>query len=396
MTIAPLEGIRVVDLTRVLAGPFGTTILGDLGAEVIKVEPTDGGDPTRAIAPYVNGQSHYFLSLNRNKKSIAVDIKSEPGRGILRKLISSADVLVENFRPGVLAGLGFDPIETLAAYPSLIICSISGFGQTGPMRDKPSFDLVTQALSGAMSLTGEPGRPPVRMGIPLGDLIGGLYGSIATLAALRERSLTGAGTHIDLSLHDSLVSLLGYVAARYFATGEVLGPVGSGHHTSVPYRAYEAADGFIVVACMMDAFWPKLCEAIGRPELADDPRLATYDQRTAERESIDNLMAEIIRTGSVSEWSEVFEAADIPYAPILDVPGVIDHPQTVHRGMVREFNHPVYGAFKTLKNPIRFVGHGPGPLSPPPVLGEHTDQVLEELGFSPEEILQFRKQGVVG
>ena len=391
----PLDGVRVIDLTRVLAGPFGTTILGDLGAEVIKIEPIGKGDPTRDIAPYVNGQSHYHLSLNRNKKSIALNLRHEDGRDIVRRLIATGDVLVENFRPGVLASLGLDPADLRSQYPALIICSISGFGQTGPYRDNPSFDLVTQALSGAMSITGEPGRPPVRMGMPLGDQIGGLYGSIATLAALHERTQTGKGAHIDLALLDSLASLLGYVAGRYFATGEVLGPVGSGHHSSVPYRAYEAIDGYLVVACMTGTFWPRICSAIGRPDLAADSRFASFDQRTNAREEIDTAVEDAMRTKTVADWSEVFDAADIPYAPILDVPAVVAHPQIEHRGLIQEFTHPDYGAFRAVGNPIRFVGTDPDPVDPPPLLGEHTNAILRDLGFDGPAIDALLANGIV-
>jgi crotonobetainyl-CoA:carnitine CoA-transferase CaiB-like acyl-CoA transferase len=392
---SPLGDVRVIDLTRVLAGPFATTILGDLGAEIIKVEQVGKGDATRDIAPYVNGQSHYHLSLNRNKKSIALDLKSEGGRDIVRRLVATADVLIENFRPGVLASLGLDPTDLRSQYPTLIICSISGFGQDGPYRDNPSFDLVTQALSGAMSLTGEPGRPPVRMGLPIGDQIGGLYGSIATLAALHERTSTGKGAHIDLALFDGLVSLLGYVAGRYFATGEVLGPVGSGHHSSVPYRAYEAIDGHMVVACMTDTFWPRLCAAIGRPDLAADPRFAGFDQRTAAREEIDNAVEDKIRTKTVAEWSRILEAADVPFAPILGISDVVAHPQIQHRGLIQEFTHPDYGAFRTIGDPIRFVGTEPRPIDPPPLLGEHTEAILKDLGFDGPAIDALQAKGVV-
>lgn len=390
----PLHDVKVIDLTRVLAGPFCTTILGDLGAEIVKVEQVGKGDPTRDIAPYVNGQSHYHLSLNRNKKSISLDLRSDEGRDIVRRLVATADVLVENFRPGVLTSLGLDPTDLRSEHPSLIICSISGFGQNGPFRDNPSFDLVTQALSGAMSVTGEPGRPPVRMGMPLGDQIGGLYGAIATLAALHERSVTGEGAHIDLALLDGLVSLLGYVAARYFATGEVLGPVGSGHHSSVPYRAYPASDGYLVVACMMDTFWPRICAAIGRPDLAEDARFASFDQRTAAREEIDTAMEEAMITKTVAEWCEILEAADIPFAPILSVPDVVTHPQIEHRGLIREFAHPKYGPFRTIGDPIRFVGRQQDPIDPPPLLGEHTEEILKDLGFDATAIDTLVEKGV--
>ena len=391
----PLEGVRVIDLTRVLAGPFATTILGDLGAEVIKVEPLGTGDPTREIAPYINGQSHYHLSINRNKESIAIDLRSKDGQDIVRRLVEKADVLIENFRPGVLSSIGLDPVELRLELPELIICSISGFGQTGPFRDNPSFDLVTQALSGAMSITGEPGGPPVRMGLPLGDQIGGLYGSIATLAALYERRSTGKGAHIDLALFDGLVSLLGYVAARYFATGEVMGPVGSGHHSSVPYRAYEAKDGWIVIACMTDRFWPRICSVIGRPDMADDSRFGSFDQRTAAREEIDSAVEDAVRTKTVEDWCEALSAADVPHAPILNISDVVDHPQIRHRGLIHDLTHDSYGEFRAVGDPIHFVGRDKRPVDPPPLLGENTDKILKELGFDEFTISSLRSNRIV-
>ena len=394
LAAGPLAGVRVVDLTRMLAGPFGTTILGDLGADVVKVEPLRGDD-TRSIAPYVNGQSHYHLSLNRNKRSIALDTRDERGQAVLERLVAGAEILVENFRPGTLAAMGLEPQALLERYPRLVICSISGYGQEGPLRDKVSFDLVTQAMSGAMSVTGEPGGAPARLGIPLGDLIGGFYGVIAVLAALRERDLTGKGRWIDFALHDGMVALLGYMATRYWATGESPGRVGSGHHSSVPYGAYEASDGWLVVACMTDAFWPRLARAIGRDDLADDPRLASYDARTAAREEIDAAVAAALRTGTVEHWCAAFEAADVPHAPILDVAQVVAHPHVLARGMVVESEHPAYGAFTALGSPLRMGDGAPAAPSPPPLLGEHTDEVLAEAGLAPEEIAALRQEGVV-
>ena len=390
-----LSGVRVVDLTRVLSGPFGSTILGDLGAEVIKVEDPRHGDPVRNIGPYVSGQSHYFLSLNRNKKSLALDIKSAEGRVVLRRLLATADVLIENFRPGVLANLGLDPDDLGREFPELIICSISGYGQTGPMRRSPSFDVVTQALAGMMSVTGEPGRPPVRLGIPMGDLIGGLYGAIAVCAALHARDSSGSGAHIDLALFDGLASLLGYMVGRYFATGEVLGPVGSGHHTSVPYGAFEASDGYVVVACMTDTFWPRICDSLGLSEMATDSRFATYDNRHENREMVNDAVGAVIATKTVDEWCDIFEAADIPYGPILDIAGVVDHPQIRHRNMITEVHHPVYGSFKTLGFPVKLAGEADDPLAPPPLLGEDSERILTELGYSPEEFRDLEDSGIV-
>lgn len=390
-----LAGVRVVDLTRVLSGPFGSTILGDLGAEVIKVENPSRGDPVREIGPYLNGQSHYFLSLNRNKRSFALDIKSPEGRSVLRRLLATADVLIENFRPGVLTDLDLDPEDLARDFPELIICSISGYGQTGPLRKNPSFDVITQALAGMMSVTGEAGRPPVRLGIPMGDLIGGLYGAIAICAALTARNESGSGVHIDLALFDGLASLLGYMVGRYFATGEVLGPVGSGHHTSVPYGAFEASDGYVVLACMTDTFWPRVCESLGLPEMAADGRLDTYDKRHENRRLVNDAVAQVIATKTVEEWCEILEAADVPCAPILDIAGVVDHPQIRHRNMITEMHHSIYGSFRSLGSPIKLVGESQERLGAPPLLGEDSDDLLTELGYNAEARDELVAEGVV-
>ena len=268
----PLAGIRVIDLTRVLAGPFCTQSLGDLGAEVLKIEPPGLGDETRHFPPFVAGESHYFLGINRNKKSLVIDLQQPAGADILRRLVGTADILVENYRPGVMdrLGLGYDKLA--AINPRLIYCAISGFGLTGPLRDKPSFDIVTQALSGALSINGERGHMPVKLGIPLGDMVGGVFGPMAILGALHERSQTGRGRLIDISLYDGLIGMLGYFAQLAFITGEDPGPMGSSHPNIVPYGSFPASDGSIIIAVLSERFWGRLCEALDRPALADDPR----------------------------------------------------------------------------------------------------------------------------
>src|SRR5262249_38581738 len=283
----PLNGLRVIDLTRVLAGPFCTQSLGDLGPEVLKIEPPGGGDETRKFPPFVAGESHYFLGINRNKKSLVIDLQQAAGAEILRRLVARADILVENYRPGVMdrLGLGYDALSEIN--PSLIYCAISGFGLSGPLRDKPSFDIVTQALTGALSINGERGHMPVKLGIPLGDMVGGIFGPMAILAALHERSRTGKGRLIDISLYDGLIGMLGYFVQLAFVTGEGPPPMGSSHPNIVPYGSFPAKDGSIIIAVLSESFWGKLCDALARPELAGDPRFLTPTLRRDNRDECD-------------------------------------------------------------------------------------------------------------
>src|ERR1700730_603309 len=283
----PLQGIRVIDLTRVLAGPFATQSLGDLGAEVLKIEPPELGDETRHFPPFVGGESHYFLGINRNKKSLVVDLQRPEGAEILRRLVATADILVENYRPGVMdrLGLGYDRLA--AINPRLIYCAISGFGLTGPLRDKPSFDIVTQALSGALSINGERGHLPVKLGIPLGDMVGGIFGPMAILAALHERARTGRGRLIDISLYDGLIGMLCSFSEIAFITGEDPPTMGSSHPNIVPYGSFPASDGSIIIAVLSERFWGNLCTALERPDLAADPRFANPTGRRDHRDELD-------------------------------------------------------------------------------------------------------------
>lgn len=392
----PLEGVRVVDLTRVLAGPFATMILADLGAEVLKVEPPGTGDETRTYHPFVSSESHYFLALNRNKKSLVIDLKHPEGLKILQDLVRASDILIHNFRPGVMErlGLGYESLAQLN--PGLIYCSISGFGLSGPLRDKPSFDIVTQAMSGAMSVNGEPGGPPVKLGIPLGDMVGGIFGSISVLAALQERHRTGRGRHVDISLFDGMLGMLGYLAQLYFVTGQSPGRVGSGHHNLVPYGVFPASDGYIVIACLTQQFWLNLCRAIDRPDLADDPRYLTYQDRLRNRHELDAELSAITRTRTAAEWVERFDAYDVPNAPILSVGQALEHPHAAAREMVVRVSHPAVGSLRLVGRPIKYVGAPQAPLKPPPLLGEHTREVLVDiLGYTPEQVHRLEAQGVV-
>ena len=392
----PLDGLRVLDLTRVLVGPYATMVLGDLGAEVIKVERPDGGDETRHVEPIQDGESHYFLAVNRNKLGLAVDMKKPAGRQLLVDLARRADVLVENFRPGVAARLGIDHASLRDVNPRLVYCSISAFGQTGPYASRSAFDLAIQAYSGFLGVTGEPGRPPVRMGLPMADLCGGLFAVIGILAALREREQTGQGQFIDYAMLDGAVGMLMYMATRFFITGVDSPRIGNGHLGIVPYGAYAASDGWIVIANIGEGFWPKICAAIGRPELAGDPRYDSNPKRVARREEVDQLLREILVTRTVAEWDALLEQHDVPHAPILEVSEVLNHEQVRARGMVTEFDHPKVGRFPAVGRAIRFPAYDGLPLKAPPLLGEDDDRVLRELlGYDDERIARLRREGVI-
>jgi crotonobetainyl-CoA:carnitine CoA-transferase CaiB-like acyl-CoA transferase len=392
----PLGGIKVIDLTRVLAGPFATQSLGDLGAEVLKIEPPGSGDETRHFPPFVDGESHYFLGINRNKKSLIIDLQQEAGKEILRRLVAQSDILVENYRPGVMERLGLGYAALAEINPRLIYCAISGFGLSGPLRDKPSFDIVTQALSGALSINGERGHMPVKLGIPLGDMVGGVFGPMAILAALHERHRTGKGRLIDISLHDGLIGMLGYFAQLAFITGEDPPPMGSSHPNIVPYGSFPAADGSIIIAVLSESFWGKLCEALERPELATDPRFATPTLRRDRRDEVDGIISDITRTRTVAEWEERLKAADVPHAPVLGVTAALSHPHAQAREMVVEAEHATIGPIKVVGRPIKFPGASQPPVTAPPAFGQHTEAVLRDrLGYSDAEIVALRDAGVI-
>ncbi len=392
----PLQGLRVVDLTRVLAGPFATQSLGDLGAEVLKIEPPGGGDETRRFPPFIAGESHYFLGINRNKKSLVIDLQQPAGADILRRLVARADILVENYRPGVMGrlGLGYDRLAEIN--PRLIYCAITGFGLTGPLSDKPSFDIVTQALTGALSINGERGHMPVKLGIPLGDMVGGVFGPMAILAALHERTQTGRGRLIDISLYDGLIGMLGYFTQLAFLTGEDPPPMGSSHPNIVPYGSFPASDGSIIIAILSESFWGKLCDALERPDLAADPRFATPLGRRDHRDEVDRIISEVTLTRSVAEWQERLAAFDVPHAPVLGVTAALAHPQAIAREMVVNAQHPTAGELRLAGRPIKFPGAPQRKSTAPPILGQHTAEVLrDELGYSDAEIAALRRDGVI-
>lgn len=393
----PLSDIRVLDLTRVLAGPAAALALADLGAEVIKVEPPGGGDETRSFPPFRDGESHYYLAINRGKKSIVVDLKTERGVELIKELVASCDVLIENYRPGVMGRLGLGYDELSAINPKLIYCSISGFGQYGPLRDRPSFDIVLQALSGAMSVNGAAGGEPTKLGIPLGDLVGGINGPIGILAALHERHATGKGRHIDVSLLDGMIGMLGYLAQLSFFTGEDPVPQGSQHPNLVPYGSFAASDGAIIIACLTNSFWGRICRALGLEDYEHDPRYNSLEQRRERRDEV-NAMIEGVTAGmTVKELEAILNEHQVPNAPILGVGEALAQPQVVARNMVINTPHSHLGEVPIVNRSIQFSDAAQAAPTPPPTLGEHTDAVLSSaLGLSAAEIAELKSSGVIG
>jgi len=394
----PLEGLLVLDLTRALAGPYCTMMLADLGARVLKIEPGDEGDSTRGLPPHLgNGVSSYFASVNRNKDGITLNLKRPEGLALLRKLVAKADVIIDNFRPGTMERLGVDYDELRAdVNPRLVSCSISGFGSSGAYAFRSSYDLIVQAMSGAMSVTGEPGGTPVRLGIPMGDIGAGMYAGNGILAALHARQHTGRGRHVEISMLDGMVALLSYMGANYLTTGKVPGPQGSGHMANVPYQAFETSTQWIVIAIFGERYWKETCAVLGIPELADDPRYATAEMRSRHREELLAILRDILKSRPADQWLEGLLAERVPCAPINTVDQALNDPVVLGRHMVVETNHPLYGSARAPGNPIKVQGILDGVARPAPVRGEHTEQVLRELlECDCEQIENWKKEGVI-
>ena len=387
-------GVRVLDLSRMLAGPYGSMLMADLGAEVIKVEDPEGGDPMRQMGPpfLPGGESAYFLSINRNKKSVALDLTRPAGRDVFLDMARAADVVWDNFRPGILDRLGLGHARLAEVNPRLVCCSLSAFGQEGPYRDWPAFDLALQAMGGGMSLTGEDGRAPVRMGLPIGDLAGGMFGAFAVAGALFRRERTGQGATVDLSLLDCQVSMLTYLAQYFWTDAKVPGPMGSGHSSVVPYQALAAADGHLVVAVFAEKFWGHFCRAIERPDLEGDARFARNTDRVRHCDLLIPLLEERFRSRRVDEWLERLRREGVPAAPINRLDRVLSDPQVLSRGMVLNVEHPREGTQPVLGNPIKVDGQLGLDVAAAPALGEHTDEVLSGLlGYSSERIAALRQ-----
>lgn len=390
-----LSGVRVLDLSRILAGPFCTMLLADLGAEVIKVEPPGGDDTRQWGPPFVEGESTYFLSVNRNKKSITLNLKHPRGREIALRLAERCDALVENFRPGTLERLGLGYEDVARVNPRIVYCSISGFGQDGPYRNKPGYDLLAQAMGGMMAITGLPGGEPVKAGMSVADLGAGMFAAIAILAALRHRDRTGQGQRIDVSLLDTVIAWHTYHATAFFATGEPPRPLGSAHPSIVPYQALRAADGYVVVAVGNDQLWQRFCCATGLDHLAADPRFGTNAGRVAHREELVRRIEAHLASRPVAYWVEVLEAAGVPVGPILNLDRIYTDPHVLHRQMVVEVDHPTAGPIRLTGIPM-MLSATPGEVRlPPPLLGQHTEEVLAGLDYSAEEVAALRREGIV-
>ena len=392
----PLEGVRILELGQVIAGTYGNQVLSDLGAEVIKVE-TPEGDLGRnpSVAPY-RGLSGLFLTLNRNKQSIVINLKTEAGRKLFYDLVKISDVVVDNFRPGVLERLQVDYATLSAINPRIIQCSVTGFGAEGAYKDYPAFDLVIQAISGHMAITGEPGRPPARVGIPLADLSGGIYSCKGILAALFDRERTGKGRRVELSMFDSMLTLLSYMGTMWLTNGDLPQPPGSAHDYTVPWQAFEASNGYVVVATRQEIFWRKLCGVLEDRGLTDDPRFATNALRVEHRAVLVPHLERIFRTRTVADWLERLRAAEVPAAPVNNLDGAFAEPPVAEREMIVEYDHPDVGKVRLPGNPIKMSGVSGTISRPAPRLGEHTDAVLSRLlRLTPEQIASLRQQGAI-
>lgn len=390
-----LDGVRVIDLSRVLAAPYCTMMLGDLGADVIKVEAPGSGDDTRGWGPPFteSGESAYFMSANRNKRSVTLNLKSDGGVKILRQLIQTGDVLVDNFKAGTLARFGLDEDELHALQPSLIYCTVTGYGYTGPYRERPGYDFIVQALGGLMSVTGPADGEPTRAGIAIADLAAGMFACNAILAALFARERTGQGQRIDISLLDSMVALMSYVASNFLVSGELPSRYGNGHPNIVPYQTFKARDGYFAFAAGNDKQWATFCQAAGKPEWVDDERYATNAARVKNRGEVAAIMNELFATKDTDAWLKICEEIGIPAAPINNLAQVFQHPQVIARGLKVEVEHPVDGSVPLVASPMQVVNAPPQVRLPPPTLGQHTDEVLRALGYDGSQIAKMRAAG---
>ena len=376
----PLSGITVVDVSRILAGPYATLMMAELGARVIKVEAPETGDDARQYGPFVNGKSAYFQSVNRGKESIALNLKQDADRAIFEQLLESADAVVENFRPGTMEKLGYGWEDLHAKYPKLIYTSASGFGHSGPDMKRPAYDMVVQGMGGIMSVTGHPDSPPTRIGMSIGDIGSGLYAAIGLISALYDRAITGEARKVDIGMFDCQLALLENAAMRYFVTGKAPGPLGARHPIITPFEAFETQDGYIIIAAGNDSLFKKLADGVGKPEWKTDPRFLTNDLRAQHVDLLKSELEAILHTATTDYWMGVMDTAGIPAGPINDIGQAIEYPQTAARNMVVTIDDPVTGPMKVVGNPIKISGYeDPTTRKPAPNLDETRDQILKSL-----------------
>jgi CoA:oxalate CoA-transferase len=394
----PLEDVTILDLTWILAGPYASMLLCDLGADVIKVERPPWGDVSRTTGPYQNGFSGYFFSVNRGKRSTAINLRKDEGKELFKRLAEKVDVVMENFTPGTMERLGIGYEVLSKRNPQLIFASTSGFGQTGPYSSRPALDIIVQAMGGIMSMTGEPGGPPIRPGVSYGDVSAGLFTAVGILAALHERERSGLGQAIDISMLDCQVTVGENAIARYFTTGKVPGPLGTRHPSATPFQAFPTADGYLVIALGFgeENQWQLLCGLLEMPELFDDPRFDTGPRRTKNHADLEPLLIAGFRTRTTAEWLHDLEAVGIPCGPINNYAQVVEDPQVKARGMIQEVTHPVAGTIPIANTPFRMSRSESGIKGPPPDYGEDTQDVLGELlGMPQAEIDALKERGVI-
>lgn len=390
----PLQGIKIIDLTRAVSGPFCTMNLSDLGAQVIKIEPPEG-DESRTWGPYVNGESAFYMSINRGKKSMALNLKEKEAQDIVKELVKDADVIVENYRPGVIdrLGLSYDVLKEIN--PNLIFASISGFGQTGPFKDKPAYDMIVQSMGGIVSITGSAGGEPVRVGPSVSDLLAGLYTAFAIMTALYARTVTGVGQRIDMSMLDCLVSFLENAIARYFYSDKMPQPTGNRHSGIAPFQSYKVANGNFVICAANQRLWSKVCKVLGKEELENDERFSTNVKRVENTTELDKIFGPLFATKTGEEWLEIFENEGVPCTMINNIGQVVANPQILAREMIIEMEHPIAQKIKMAGIPIKLLGTPAKITTPPPYLGQHTDSILSEiLGMDKENIEKLKAAGV--
>lgn len=397
MTDGALTGIRVIDLSRILAGPYCTMLLGDMGADVIKIEQPDAGDGSRQWGPpWMGSESVYYLSINRNKQSLTLNLKHPEGRSILKRLIANADILIENFLPGSTQSMGLDYKTLTVDFPGLIYCSITGYGQTGPYKDRPGFDFMIQAQGGIMSITGPEEGPPHKVGVAILDVTAGMYASIAILGALHHRDQTGHGQYIDVALLDSQIGWLVNVAQNYFTTGEKPARFGNAHPNIVPYEIFPTQDSYLALAIGSDAQYQRFCKAVKRPDLGEDERFQTNAGRVENRQTLIPMLQAIFFQHNTVEWLELLNENKIPVGPVNDIPTLFADPQVAAREMMREIDHPTLGRIKQI-GPVAKFSETPSTIRlAPPLLGQHTESILNnQLGYTKTDIARLRAEGVI-